>query len=269
MFKILFFGDIVGKTGRRSIARILPRLREELKPDLVIANAENAAHGIGITSKIAGELYAAGCDVLTTGNHIFDKSEQAAETFRQYSGRIVRPANFEGDYPGDGWLEIDIAGRSVAVANFNGQVFMEKQFRGLIASPFSALDKFLHAVEKCSIIIIDFHAEATSEKRAFGFHADGRASLVVGTHTHIQTNDAQVLPGGTAYISDLGMTGAADSILGVKRQSALNRFLTGSGAPLDVDEGDRAEVGYIFAEIDEQTGRAASIFSRVERFPLS
>ncbi len=266
--KILFFGDIVGKTGRRAVAEILPRLKKEHRLDLVIANGENAAHGVGLTVKITQELFGYGIDFLTSGNHIFDKAEQIDEVFAKFSGRVVRPANFEGSYAGRGWAEAEVKGHKVFVANFNAQVFMENQFRGLIASPFKALDEFLQTVPKSGIIIVDFHSEATSEKRALGFYADGRVSAVLGTHTHVQTADAQILPGGTAYVSDVGMCGAADSILGVQKEKALERFLTDGRSPLEVAETDQAEVGYVVMDIDETNGKAKSIKAFLEKMNL-
>lgn len=266
--KILFFGDICGKTGRRAVAAALPRLKSDLQLDAVIANAENAAHGVGITAKIARELLDAGIDFLTTGNHVFDKTEQAEQVFRELGEKVIRPANFQGEYAGRGWGEFSVKNRTVFVVNYNAQVFMENQFRGLIGSPFLALDEFLQNRAKSDIIIVDFHSEATSEKRAFGFYADGRVSAVLGTHTHVQTADAQVLPNGTAYISDAGMCGAANSVLGVQKQAALARFLGAPDAKLDVDEGNEAEIGYVVIEIDEQTGRAREIKAFLERVTL-
>jgi metallophosphoesterase (TIGR00282 family) len=266
--KILFFGDVVGKTGRKAVAKILPELKKKHQVGLTIANAENSAHGIGLTSKTCAELLAAGVDFLTSGNHVFDKPEQAEKALAEFSGRLIRPANFEGAYAGPGWADIAIAGHSVAVASFNSQVFMEKQFSGLIASPFKALDRFLQTREKSGIIIVDFHSEATSEKRAFGFYAAGRVTAVIGTHTHVQTADAQVLSGGTAYISDVGMTGAADSVLGVDKDKVIKRFLEDEQAPMDVDEGNVAEVGYVVIEADEKTGRAISIVSHLDKVIL-
>lgn len=263
---ILFFGDIVGSTGRKAVHQTAKALREKHGADLVVANCENSAHGTGITIKTAAALYDSGCDFLTGGNHMFDKAEQVGEVFTKYSGRIVRPANFEGDYPGRGWDVIEVAGRQVAIVNLHGQVFMERQFHGLIASPFTALDRILHEVPESAIILVDFHAEVTSEKRAMGFYAEGRVAAVLGTHTHVQTADAQVLPGGTAYITDVGMTGTAGSILGMKKEGALGRFLDNAGI-LEVDEGDTAEVGYVVVEIDAG-GKASSIQSFLEKIPL-
>lgn len=268
--KILFFGDIVGKTGRKAIAAIMPQLRKEHRPDLVIANTENAAHGVGVTVKTVQQLFDAGIDFLTSGNHVFDKVAEAQEVFSLFAGRIVRPANFEGGHPGQGWASKAVGNQEVWVANFNSQVFMEHQFKGQITSPFAALDKFLLSTPKSAIIIVDFHSEATSEKRGFGFYADGKASAVIGTHTHVQTADAQILPDGTAYISDVGMVGAANSVLGVIKEKALERFLAGEDerVKLEIDEGLQAEVGYVVIEVDEASGRALSIKSYLEEIKL-
>ena len=267
--KILFFGDIVGRTGRQAIASVLPRLRERYAPDLVIANAENAAHGSGISQRTATALFDAGCDILTGGNHIFDKKDQSEEAFRNFPEKIVRPANFSDSYPGKGWVSTSVKKKEVVIANFNAQVFMERQFRGEIASPFQSFDKLLHDWPKSAIIIVDFHSEATSEKRGFGLHADGRAAAVLGTHTHVQTADAQVLPGGTAYISDVGMVGAANSILGVEPAGPLARFMGDEKAKFEIMETKEAEVGYVIIEVNDDTLKATSIESRLERVSLS
>lgn len=263
--KILFFGDIVGKAGRRAVAKLLPELKEKHRPDLVMANVENAAHGVGVTPKILQELSDLGIQFFTSGNHIFDKAEQVAECFAKFSGRLIRPANFEGDYAGEGQAEIQVAGKVVRIVNLNAQVFMENQFRGLIGSPFAALDKILQNAAESDIIIVDFHSEATSEKRALGFYADGRVAAVIGTHTHVQTADAQILPGGTAYLSDIGMCGAAQSVLGVKKESALKRFLNPERSSLDIEEGGETESGYAVIEIDDETNKARFIKSFLER----
>lgn len=249
--------------------QILPRLKTEHQPDLVIANGENAAHGIGITLKIARELFDAGVDFLTGGNHMFDKSEQVAEAFATYPEKIIRPANFEGNLPGQGYAVVNLGAVSVAIINLNAQVFMERQFEGLISSPFKKLDELLQKLPKSDIILVDFHSEATSEKRGLGFYADGRVAAILGTHTHVQTADAQILPGGTAYISDVGMCGAAQSVLGVKKELALKRFLSDEKISLEVDESSEAEVGYVVLEIDETSGKAEAIKAYLERLKIT
>lgn len=268
--RILFFGDVVGKSGRRAIATILPELRAKYQPDLVIANVENLAHGKGLTLKTFEELLSAGVDFFTSGNHVFDKPEAAA-VFAKYPELVIRPANLSGSLPGGaplpgrGWSIIKRRAVSILALNLNGQVFMENQFDfGRVESPFAALDELLREHgRKATVRILDFHAEATSEKRGMGWWADGRISAVIGTHTHIQTADAQVLPKGTGYLTDAGMVGAADSILGVTRESALKRFLSQSEspakAPLLVDESERYEIGAVILEIDEATGKCQNI----------
>ncbi|MBI4054069.1 MAG: TIGR00282 family metallophosphoesterase [Candidatus Doudnabacteria bacterium] len=265
--RILFFGDVVGKAGRAGLRTTLPELREEFKSDLIVANAENVAHGVGITLKTANELFASGVDFLTSGNHVFDRKEQTAEVFEVLSGRLIRPANFPDSYPGKGWEQISVQGKKLLMVNLNAQVFMEKQFSGEIRSPFITLDRILQTAPKSDIIIVDFHSEATSEKRGFGFYADGKVAAVVGTHTHVQTADAQVLPQGTAYISDVGMCGARQSVLGVKTESALNRFLTGERTALEVEEAGEIEVGAVLIEIDHASGKAKHIQSFLRVFP--
>lgn len=268
MFKILFFGDIVGKTGRAAVRQVLPALKKKHKPNLVMANGENAAHGIGLTAKIARELFDCGIDFLTGGNHMFDKPQQINEVFAAYSDRVIRPANFEGDYPGAGFATLEVKGVKVLLINLNAQVFMEHQFAGFIGSPFKKLEEILQTAGKSDIILVDFHSEATSEKRGLGFYADGRVSAILGTHTHVQTADAQVLPGGTAYISDVGMCGSAQSILGVKKETALKRFLSAEKVSLEVEESAEAELGYIVLNIDEKTGKARGIKAFLETIKL-
>lgn len=264
MIRILFFGDIVGRVGRHAVRTALPGLRKKFAPDLVAANCENAAHGVGITTKVVAELFALGIDFMTTGNHVYDKPEHVEEIFSRFDGRIIRPANFEGQYAGRGWAEVKLGARKILFVNIHAQVFMERQFDGMISSPFKSIDEILQNTPKSDIIIVDFHSEATSEKRGFGLYLDGKVTAVLGTHTHVQTADAQVLAGGTAYISDLGMCGAANSVLGVKKDLALKRFLTGEKTPLEGEENGSAEIGYVVIDIDEATGKAKSIESHLD-----
>src|SRR3989344_472040 len=192
---ILFFGDIVGKPGRQAVAKILPGLKKEIKPDLTVANIENLAHGKGVTISTVDELIKAGIDFFTSGNHIYDKPEYKA-VLERFGDKIIRPANFAPDYPGDGFKIIKVKDQDVLFFNLLGQVFMEKQVdQSAIGNPFhSANDIISSAGDEVKIRILDFHAEATSEMKAMGFFLDGRASAVLGTHTHIPTADAQVLP---------------------------------------------------------------------------
>ncbi|PIR96086.1 MAG: TIGR00282 family metallophosphoesterase [Candidatus Doudnabacteria bacterium CG10_big_fil_rev_8_21_14_0_10_42_18] len=229
MPKILFIGDIVGKAGRKVLLEVLPKWKEKHKPDVIIVNVENLAHGKGVTPSTMAEVDELGADVYTSGNHIFKKNDLSTQCFEKYPN-LIRPANFEGDLPGKGFYRFEKGGRHYLIANFNGKVFFEQQYQGEISNPFFAADKFLEAnAQKGDIILIDFHSEATSEKVAFAWHMDGRITAVLGTHTHVPTADARILPQGTAYISDVGMTGARDSVIGVKKENALTMFLEQGG----------------------------------------
>jgi metallophosphoesterase (TIGR00282 family) len=219
--RILFIGDIVGGPGRRGLARVLPGLREELEPDLVIANGENAAGGAGITERTAAEIFAAGVEVITTGNHVYRQRD--AYEFIDRCERLIRPANYPKGNPGRGSIVVDVDGTSVGILNLSGELQLT-----VARSPFPAADAELAELKRrgAEILFVDFHAEVTSEKVAMGWHLDGRVSAVVGTHTHVPTADARVLRGGTAFISDVGMTGARNSVLGVEIEDALGRFVT-------------------------------------------
>ncbi len=265
--KILFFGDIVGKPGRQAVAKILPELKQTLKPDLVIANIENLAHGKGITMSTLQDLLNSGVGFFTSGNHVYDKPEYK-KVFETHGDKIIRPANFAPDYPGDGYKVIDVNGQPVLIVNLLGEVFMEKQVdQGSLTSPFQKIDEILNAQSsKAKIRILDFHADATSEKRAMGFWVDGRMSAVLGTHTHVPTADAHVLPGGTGYLTDIGETAAAHSVIGVSAESALRRFrehdLDRKKVALEIPEdATEFEVSYAILEIDEATGKCQNIKS--------
>src|SRR6202158_3543838 len=225
MPKILFFGDIMGKPGRQGLAQVLPSLRKEHQPDLVIANVENLAHGKGVTINTLNELTDLGVDVSTSANHVFDKGDISKECFEKFPN-LIRPYNYDSSWPGPGFYRISKNTQRYLIINLGGQVFFENQFRGEIANPFFALDEVLkNESQKDDIIIVDFHAEATSEKVAMGWHADGRVAAVLGTHTHVPTADARVLPGDTGYITDVGMTGSINSVIGVRIENSLNVFL--------------------------------------------
>lgn len=225
MPKILFIGDVVGKPGRRVLRAVLPEWREKYQPDAVIVNVENLAHGKGVTPSTLAEMDQLEIDCFTSGNHIFNKGDLSTECFEKYS-KLIRPANFGDSFPGHGYYRFEKNGQQYLVLNLNATVFMEKQFEGQINNPFLALDKLiLEQGQKGDIILVDFHSEATSEKIAFGLYADGRTTVVVGTHTHVPTADARVLSNGTAYISDVGMTGALGGVIGVKYQNVLKKFL--------------------------------------------
>jgi metallophosphoesterase (TIGR00282 family) len=218
--KFLFIGDVVGKPGRAGLGRAMPELRERYAPDLVIANGENSAGGLGITEKTANDIFSFGVDVITTGNHVYRHRD--AYAYLDRAERVVRPANYMAGNPGRGHTIVEVAGMRLCVINLSGQV-------GLRAarSPFSEVDSLLDRLARdADAFMIDFHAEVTSEKVAMGWHLDGRAAAVLGTHTHVPTADARVLPGGTAFISDVGMTGSRSSVLGVRWEQALEGFRT-------------------------------------------
>jgi len=253
MMKILFIGDIVGAPGRRAVKELLPGLKKELKLDFVIANAENAAGGSGITPRVAEELFSSGVSALTSGDHIWKKRD-IFELINQEE-RILRPVNFPAGAPGRGEAVFTVSGGiKVGVINLQGRVFMEA-----LECPFKAAHQAIEALSKeAKIIIIDMHAEATSEKVAMGWYVDGLASAVVGTHTHVQTADEKILPRGCAYITDLGMTGPFDSVIGRRKEDVLERFVTAIPVRFEVAEGD-IQLHAVFLDIDNDTGKALSI----------
>jgi 2',3'-cyclic-nucleotide 2'-phosphodiesterase len=251
--QILAIGDVIGKPGRQAVQRLLPGLRRQYQLELVIANAENSAGGYGLTSTTARELLDAGVDVLTTGNHVWDQKEIIP--FLDGDMPIIRPHNFPSGVPGRGLL---IQGH-VAVVNLIGRTFM-----GSYDCPFRAMDHLLAGLKnECSTVIVDFHAEATSEKVAMGRYLDGRVSAVVGTHTHVGTVDARVLPKGTAHITDIGMTGPLESIIGDDISGVLDRFLTAMPHRLAVGSG-KVGLNSVLINLDEKSGRALSI-ERIDR----
>lgn len=251
--KILVIGDIVGRTGRQLVQRLLPELREKYGPALVIANGENAAGGAGITPAIARELFGYGIDVITSGNHIWDKKEIIP--FFDQEERLIRPENYPAGTPGRGWVVVrSSSGIPVAVTNFAGRTFMDN-----LDCPFRCADTLLSSLqEQARIILVDFHGEATSEKQAFGWYLDGRVSAVFGTHTHVQTADERILTKGTGYITDIGMTGPAEGIIGVERETVLKRFLTQMPQRFYPARGP-GELNGILLEIDEVTGTSLGI----------
>jgi metallophosphoesterase (TIGR00282 family) len=250
---ILFIGDIVGRPGRELVRKFLKRLRDHHDVDLVIANAENAAAGFGITKDIGDSLLEAGIDVMTSGNHIWDKRE--AIDYIAGEGRLLRPANYPAGVPGRGSSVTQTGdGRAVAVINVMGRVFMQA-----IDDPFAVVLREIDAVRhRTKVVIVDFHAEATSEKIAMGWHLDGKATLVVGTHTHVQTADERILPKGTAYLTDAGMTGPHDSIIGMEREPALARFLTAMPSKFEPASGNPRLNG-VLVSADVVTGRATAV----------
>jgi metallophosphoesterase (TIGR00282 family) len=252
--RCLIIGDIIGNPGREAVAALLPQLRRELALDMVIANGENVAAGMGITPRLADELLAMDIDVITSGNHIWDKREiyDYLETDRP----LLRPINYPDEAPGRGWLIHHLPdGDEVAVVNAMGRVFMNQ-----LDSPFNAIDRLLDeaAVELPPVRIVDFHCEITSEKNAMGWHLDGRVTAVVGTHTHVPTADARLLPKGTAYISDIGMTGPRDSIIGMSVESVMPRFLRHLPTRFVVAEGP-VSFNAVLITAERASGRASSI----------
>ena len=251
--KILFIGDIVGKPGREIIRKGLRGLVAHLDADLVIANAENSAAGFGVTKDIGDTLLEAGVHVMTSGNHIWAKKEVI--DYMPTEPRLLRPANYPAGVPGRGSYVAQTGdGRAVGVINVMGRVFMQS-----IDDPFTVVLKEIEAIRSRSkVIVVDFHAEATSEKVAMGWHLDGKVTLVVGTHTHVQTADERILPNGTAYITDAGMTGPHDSIIGMEREPSLARFLNGMPSRYEPATGNPRLNG-VLVEADDRTGRATAI----------
>lgn len=251
--KILFIGDIVGKPGRRAVELFLRKVQEDHGVTFTVANGENAAGGFGITPAVSEDLFAAGIDVITTGNHVWDKKEALQLMPKEH--RILRPLNYPPGTPGVGSVVMnDSMGSRVAVINIEGRVFMRPQ-----DCPFRAVEDEIAALrEEARVILVDFHAEATSEKLAMGWYLDGKASAVFGTHTHVQTADERILPGGTAYITDVGMTGPSESVIGVKKDIILRRFLT--SLPERFETARRyPQFQAVVAEISDKDGRAVSL----------
>jgi 2',3'-cyclic-nucleotide 2'-phosphodiesterase len=216
--RVLFIGDVVGSPGRKGLRETMPSLREAHAPDLIIVNGENSAGGMGITERTANDLFESGTGVITTGNHVYRHRE--AYDFLEREQRVVRPANYPQGNPGRGYTVVEVGGIRVGVINLSGGVGLK-----VARSPFDAVDGILDRIE-ADAVIVDFHAEVTSEKVAMGWHLDGRVAAVLGTHTHVPTADGRVLPKGTAFISDVGMTGARTSVLGVKPEQALASLIT-------------------------------------------
>jgi 2',3'-cyclic-nucleotide 2'-phosphodiesterase len=249
--RLLFIGDVVGGTGRRALAALLPELRDAYRPDFVLANGENAAGGVGISERTARELLDGGVDALTLGNHAYRHRDVYEYLDRE--SRIVRPANYPKGSPGRGHTVIEKGGSRLGVVNLSGMVFLEAA-----RSPFAEVDAVLAELEgKADHVLVDFHAEATSEKVAMGWHLDGRVTACLGTHTHVATADARVLPGGSAYISDVGMTGPRGGVIGVKREQAVERFRTMTPIRFETSDDD-PWLNAVIIEA-EPGGRARSI----------
>jgi 2',3'-cyclic-nucleotide 2'-phosphodiesterase len=247
--KVLFIGDVVGGPGRRGLAAAMPGLRERHSPELVVVNGENSAGGMGITEKTANALFGCGCDVITTGNHVYRHRE--AYELLDRAERVIRPANYPHANPGRGHVVVEAGGMRVGVIDLSGAEGLK-----VARLPFHEVDAILERIE-ADAVIVDFHAEMTSEKVAMGWHLDGRVAAVLGTHTHVPTADARVLPGGTAYISDVGMTGSRAGVLGVKPEQALERFITQMPVKFETAEDDVWVMGAV-VEVNDR-GLADSI----------
>lgn len=255
--KFLIFGDVVGKPGREAISRVLPLLREEYQPDHVIINIENiAANGMGVSREGWAEAKKWQVDVYTTGDHAWD-NKQGVELLTDPTNRIIRPANYPAGVPGRGWQVFGSGAYHVAVINLQGQVF----FKNHPLNPFFMLDDLLKIpeIQNANIRLVDFQAEATSEKRALGWHIDGRISAMWGTHTHVPTADAQILPKGCGYITDIGMDGSYHSVIGVEPTGPLKRFLTQIKPDFTSQKGGPLEVGALYLEVDPASGKTTSI----------
>jgi metallophosphoesterase (TIGR00282 family) len=250
VISILFVGDVVASVGRRAFRTLIPALREELEADFVVVNGENAAGGLGITPKTADELLDAGADAITLGNHTYRHREVYAYLDRE--PRIVRPANFLRSQPGRGSCVVERGGVKLGVLNLQGNVFLQAG-----RPAFVEVDPALAELDGCDHVLVDMHAEATSEKVAMGWYLDGRVTAVVGTHTHVPTNDARVLPGGTAYISDVGMTGARDGVIGVRRDQSIAVMKTHMPIRYDSAEGDPWLMGALIRCAPEGRGAAS------------
>ena len=260
--RILFFGDIVGQPGREAIARVLPRWRSNYQPDIILANGENAAGGVGITPSVAGELFEAGIDVITLGNHSFRKKE--AIQLLEDDARVLRPANYPAGVPGYGYHVYPVGTARLAVINLLGRVYLDP-----IDDPFAVVNYIIPLLrEQTPCILIDMHAEATSEKAAMGCMVDGQVSAVFGTHTHVATADERLLPGGTAFITDVGMVGPVNSVLGVQSDAVVRRFQNWMPARFDVAEGP-VTVNAVCLTLDASSGKASEIIRVHEIFQLS
>ncbi len=249
--RIVFVGDIIGRYGRKYLRSVLPSIKHTFEPDILIANGENSAGGLGIITKTAEELFSSGVDFITTGNHIWDKKD--SQELLKREPRIIRPMNFPASNPGSGYFDFKIDdGLYLTIVNLQGRVFMEP----VVDNPFTVIDDFLKENNN-KMVFVDFHAEATAEKQALGFFLDGRVSAVVGTHTHVQTADLRILENGTAYQSDVGMTGSLESVIGMRKEPIVQKFLTGINQRFEVAKGDMI-LDMAMIDIDPETGNAVN-----------
>lgn len=256
MLKFLIFGDVMAKIGRKALAATLSKLKTEYKPDLVIANVENAAHGSGVTEKTLTELMDAGVDIFTSGNHVWN-NKMADAIFEKGEIPLIRPLNYSRTNPGAGIKIVERANKKIMVVNIQCRVFM----KDLVENPFLAFEDALKTQEaqEADAIIVDLHGEATSEKVAFGWFADGRASAVYGTHSHVPTADSRILLNGTAYITDIGMTGLRDGVIGIERQGVIQSYLRGLFVKSEILETGWAQVNAIYLEVDTNTKKAVQL----------
>lgn len=254
--KVLFIGDIVGNIGLDAVETYLPRLKRKYNVDVVIANGENAAAGRGITKRIYQDLLMMGVDVITMGNHTWDQKE--IFDFIDDAEFLIRPANFSDEAPGKGMVSVTKNNETISVINLHGRTFLPPH-----GDPFAKAEELVNQAKKISpLVFVDFHAETTSEKIALGWYLDGKASVVVGTHTHVQTADARIFPGGTAFISDVGMTGPYDEVLGMKKEDVIYRFRTNMPTRFEVPKQGREVLSGFYVELDQKSGKAKN-FERV------
>ncbi|OGB88449.1 metallophosphoesterase [candidate division WOR-1 bacterium RIFCSPLOWO2_02_FULL_46_20] len=251
--KVLFIGDIIGKLGRQVCRQVLPELKRELAPDLIIANGENSAHGYGITEIVYNELLGMGVGAITMGNHVWDKKELIQKKIIDKLPLVIRPANYPPGVPGQDHLIVEKNGARIAITNLSGRTFMKS-----LDCPFQTIDKLLPSF-KTNVVIVDMHAEATSEKCALAWHLSGRVSAVLGTHTHVMTADERILPDGTAFISDAGMCGAYESIIGMNREAIIKRFLTQIPEKFEPTESGTGLFNAVFLKIDPISGHTKEI----------
>ncbi|OGX68439.1 MAG: metallophosphoesterase [Paenibacillus sp. RIFOXYA1_FULL_44_5] len=250
--KVLFIGDIVGSTGRKALKENISSLKKKWSPDFIVANGENAAAGRGITREIAMQFFDAGIHGLTMGNHTWDHKD--IFNFIENEGRIIRPANFPPGTPGKGFTTLKNNGKELVIINLQGRTFLPP-----LECPFTTADEIIKQLNKKNKhILVDFHAEATSEKISFGWYLDGKVSAIVGTHTHVQTNDERILPKGTAYVTDVGMVGPRDGVLGMEKTAVIQKFVTQLPVRFVVDEG-KWQFHAVFLNLDDQTGMATQI----------
>ncbi|MFA6549014.1 MAG: TIGR00282 family metallophosphoesterase [Candidatus Margulisiibacteriota bacterium] len=251
--KVLFIGDIVGQLGRDICRKVIPDCVSQYKPDIIIANGENSAHGYSITEKVYKELLEMGVQVVTMGNHIWEKKEYQKDPDK--FPRLIRPANYPAGAPGSGYITLDVRGTKITVVNLLGRVFMQ-----CLDCPFQAAQKMFPELQKAAkVIIVDMHAEATSEKCALAHFLDGKASAVLGTHTHVMTADERILPGGTAFISDIGMVGAYDSIIGMEKEQIVKRFLTQMPEKFQPTEKGPGLFNAVLLTVDPASGQTSKI----------